>query len=27
MLYTLSRDARSICILRIRHRRDVYKNL
>lgn len=27
VLYTLENDARSIRILRIRHRRDVYKNL
>lgn len=27
VLYTLNNDARSVCILRIRHRRDVYKNL
>lgn len=27
VLYTFSLDARSICIVRIRHRRDVYKNL
>lgn len=27
VLYTLKKDARSLCILRIRHRRDVYKNL
>ena len=27
VLYTLKNDARSVCILRIRHRRDVYKNL
>jgi len=27
VLYTLKNDARSMYILRIRHRRDVYKNL
>jgi mRNA interferase RelE/StbE len=27
VLYTFSQDARSMCILRIRHRRDDYKNL